>query len=291
MLNPDLVRRWERLIAIRDEVNRALEVARQDKVIGNSLGARVTVRARGAAAQLLEPMRDDLAMLFIVSQLEFERGSGDGPDVEVSVSRAEGEKCARCWRIVPATSQQSDTAGLCDRCVAATAGQHAAWRSERRRRPAAPHPAMPSADAVGAPADRRQWGRGTLVRAAVRVRDHRGHRGPRPDHQGAAAKLAGVRREPDADPRTARSDPRAEHRRGVRLTELGGLPVQARRHARGRVAGAGGDRTLRHAARVPGSPGAGRPGADSRRRLRQPARSHHPRPCRGFRGRLLGGLG
>ena len=126
MLDPDLVRRWERLIAVRDDVNRALEVARQDKTIGNSLGARVTIKARGAAAELLQSVRDDLAMLFIVSQLDFERVAGDGPDVEVTVARAEGEKCARCWRIVPATSTSPETAGLCDRCVAATAGQHAA---------------------------------------------------------------------------------------------------------------------------------------------------------------------
>ena len=126
MLDPDLVRRWERLIAIRDEVNRALEVARQDKTIGNSLGARVTVKARGAAADLLQSVRGDLAMLFIVSQLSFETVAGEGPDVEVAVTRAEGEKCARCWRIVPTTSTRPETAGLCDRCVAATAGQHAA---------------------------------------------------------------------------------------------------------------------------------------------------------------------
>ena len=113
-------------MAIRDEVNRALEVARQEKVIGNSLGARVTLRARGAAAELLQSVRDDLAMLFIVSQLEFETLAGEGPEVEVSVTKAEGEKCARCWRIVPATSQQPETVGLCDRCVAATEGQHAA---------------------------------------------------------------------------------------------------------------------------------------------------------------------
>ena len=126
MLNPDLVRRWERLIGIRDEVNRALEVARQEKTIGNSLGARVTVRARGAAAELLQSVRDDLEMLFIVSQLTFEPAEGEGPEVEVSVSRAEGEKCARCWRIVSSTSSEQGTAGLCERCVGATSGQHAA---------------------------------------------------------------------------------------------------------------------------------------------------------------------
>ncbi len=126
MLNPELVRRWARLIDIRDEVNRALEVARQEKTIGNSLGARVRLRARGASAALLQSVRDDLAMLFIVSQLDFEAVDGDGPEVEVQVARAEGEKCARCWRIVPSTSQEADTMGLCDRCITATEGQHAA---------------------------------------------------------------------------------------------------------------------------------------------------------------------
>ena len=126
MMNPDLVRRWARLIEIRDEVNRALEVARQEKTIGNSLGARVRLRARGAAAALLQSVRDDLAMLFIVSQLDFEAADGDGPEVEVQVTRAEGEKCARCWRIVPSISQEADTMGLCDRCITATQGQHAA---------------------------------------------------------------------------------------------------------------------------------------------------------------------
>jgi isoleucyl-tRNA synthetase len=107
-------------------VNRALEVARQEKTIGNSLGARVRLRARGASAELLQSVRDDLAMLFIVSQLDFEAAEGDGPEVEVQVARAEGEKCARCWRIVPSTSQEADTMGLCDRCITATQGQHAA---------------------------------------------------------------------------------------------------------------------------------------------------------------------
>jgi len=117
LLDPPLVRRWERLIAIRDEVNRALEVARQEKTIGNSLGAHVVLRARGAAAGLLESCRNDLPMLFIVSQLDFESADGEGPEVEVIVTKATGEKCARCWRIVPATSKNQLTEGLCERCM------------------------------------------------------------------------------------------------------------------------------------------------------------------------------
>ncbi len=114
-----LARRWDRLLAVRDEVNRALEVARQNKIIGNSLGARVTLRARGATAELLRSCRDDLAMLFIVSQLELLTGDGEGPDVEAVVGRAEGEKCPRCWRIVPALSSAAGAEGVCERCVQA----------------------------------------------------------------------------------------------------------------------------------------------------------------------------
>ena len=79
LLNPALDERWERLMKIRDEVNRALEAERQAKTIGNSLGARVKLRAGGADAALLERYRDDLPMLFIVSEVELDAaGARDG---------------------------------------------------------------------------------------------------------------------------------------------------------------------------------------------------------------------
>ncbi|CAN5678246.1 isoleucine--tRNA ligase [soil metagenome] len=125
LLHETLVRRWERLIEIRNEVNRSLEAARQAKAIGNSLGAHVVLRARGEAATLLQSVKDDLPMLFIVSQLAFHADAGEGPELEVTVTRAEGDKCARCWRIVPSVSDAAGTAGLCDRCVSALEGTHA----------------------------------------------------------------------------------------------------------------------------------------------------------------------
>jgi isoleucyl-tRNA synthetase len=117
MRDPALVARWKELLAARDEVNRVLETARQGRTIGNSLGAKVRLRARGATADLLERYRTDLPMLFIVSQLELEREAGDGPALEVEVHRAAGEKCARCWRIVPSISSAPGSEGLCERCV------------------------------------------------------------------------------------------------------------------------------------------------------------------------------
>ena len=115
-----LVERWARLIDIRNTVNAALELKRQDKTIGTSLGARVTVKAGGEAARLLVSVRDDLAMLFIVSEAELDPSGGPNDHVEVSVERAPGDKCPRCWRIVAHTSAQT---GLCDRCTTATYSQ------------------------------------------------------------------------------------------------------------------------------------------------------------------------
>jgi isoleucyl-tRNA synthetase len=116
----ELAARWERLKSVRDAVNISLEAKRKDKTIGTSLGAKVTLRAGGETAVLLERYRNDLPMLFIVSQVDLHTG-GPEDTLEVSVTRAEGEKCARCWRVVDTVSTDAGTEGLCDRCVGAVA--------------------------------------------------------------------------------------------------------------------------------------------------------------------------
>jgi isoleucyl-tRNA synthetase len=103
-------------------VNAALEEKRKDKVIGNSLGASVTVHASGPVAALLEQNREYLPMLFIVSDLTVHIGSTGGPDeIRVEVDKARGVKCGRCWRFVPSVRSEPDWSGLCDRCVDALA--------------------------------------------------------------------------------------------------------------------------------------------------------------------------
>jgi isoleucyl-tRNA synthetase len=122
LANPNLLGEWERLLAVRETVNVALEQKRKDKTIGNSLTASVTVTASGPIATLLEQHRRDLPMLFIVSDVNLRVGSAEGADtIDVQVEKAPGVKCERCWRYVPATRTGPDWAGLCDRCVAALA--------------------------------------------------------------------------------------------------------------------------------------------------------------------------
>ena len=108
---------WERLVAIRAQVNAALEHARQRKEIGNALGAHVTITAGGSLAELLAQLREELPMWFITSSVSLEPGSGD--DVVIHVSAAAGEKCPRCWRFVTEMVTAEPVAGLCLRCVGA----------------------------------------------------------------------------------------------------------------------------------------------------------------------------
>ncbi|HTM02001.1 MAG TPA: isoleucine--tRNA ligase [Vicinamibacterales bacterium] len=116
--NPELGARWAQLLAVREDVNAALEEKRKDKVIGTSLGARVVLAASGPIAALLERYRDSLPTLFIVSEVALHLGSADGVDtIRVEVDRAPGAKCERCWRMVPAIHDEPQWAGLCDRCV------------------------------------------------------------------------------------------------------------------------------------------------------------------------------
>jgi isoleucyl-tRNA synthetase len=117
LLNPALSERWDRLMKIRDEVNRALETERQAKTIGNALGARVTLRAGGADAALLDQYLADLPMLFIVSEVRLEPATAGGANLEIEVRRAEGDKCPRCWRFVRTISYARGAEGVCERCA------------------------------------------------------------------------------------------------------------------------------------------------------------------------------
>jgi isoleucyl-tRNA synthetase len=122
LLDPELAERWGRLLAVRDEVNAALEEKRKAKVIGNSLTAKIRVAASGPIAALLERYRQQLPMLFIVSDVALDLGPTDGADtVRIEVERAPGVKCERCWRYVPNVTTEPDRAGICERCVDALA--------------------------------------------------------------------------------------------------------------------------------------------------------------------------
>ncbi len=111
-------KRWERLVALRNDVNKALELARAEKTVGKPLDAEVTLYFADAA--VAEEVADcDLRTLFIVSKVNVITGEGEGhkgdfEGVTVKVSPSEAPKCVRCW----AHDEHVDENGLCPRCAA-----------------------------------------------------------------------------------------------------------------------------------------------------------------------------
>jgi isoleucyl-tRNA synthetase len=115
----DLAENWKRLFEIRDVVLRALEEERVAKTIGSSLEAKVELGASGDTFQFLKKYETGLRYLFIVSQVVVsERESGD---LQVAVTRADGQKCERCWNYSTRVGEFEHYPTVCERCAAALA--------------------------------------------------------------------------------------------------------------------------------------------------------------------------
>lgn len=115
--NSTLMQNWAALFAIRDEVLRALEVARIAKEIGSSLEARVTLSASGKTLELLRQYADDLRYIFIVSQVDVVESTDN--DTAIQISQAEGKKCERCWNYSTRVGESTKYPTVCERCVEA----------------------------------------------------------------------------------------------------------------------------------------------------------------------------
>jgi isoleucyl-tRNA synthetase len=112
----DLLEEWDKLIAIREVVSKALEEVRQAGTIGDSLEARLTLRAGGEDLQLLRRHEADLRYIFIVSQVELVDDS-QSDAVQVQVLRAQGKKCERCWNYSVSVGTDTELVTLCERCA------------------------------------------------------------------------------------------------------------------------------------------------------------------------------
>ncbi len=105
---------WDRLMEVREDVLKSLEVARQEKFIGAPLEARVRLSANGDLYPLLETYAAELPSLFIVSQVELAPGSEGS--IEVKVERAAGSKCERCWKYKTDIGSNASFPTICATC-------------------------------------------------------------------------------------------------------------------------------------------------------------------------------
>ena len=111
--------RWNQVRKIREKANLSLETARKDGQIGSSLEAKVILNGgEGVEKEVLKNLEKNLASVFIVSQVEIQNGSGP---LEVKVVKADGKKCARCWRYEITVGEDKTHTEICLRCVGALA--------------------------------------------------------------------------------------------------------------------------------------------------------------------------
>jgi isoleucyl-tRNA synthetase len=110
-------KKWDQLLAIREDVLKSLEPARAEKLISSGLEAGVTLSADSALSSLLREYGEILPRLFIVSQVEVSNGSTDG--LQIKVARAQGKKCERCWNFSTHVGESADYPTVCERCLAA----------------------------------------------------------------------------------------------------------------------------------------------------------------------------
>jgi isoleucyl-tRNA synthetase len=119
-----LLGHWQSLLDARAAVTKALEVLRAEKTVAGSLEAEVEV---GARAEALTPLREheaassvfpgNLANLFIVSRVRLAEGDPGAETYAITVGKAKGGKCERCWTYSENVGKLSAHPGVCERCA------------------------------------------------------------------------------------------------------------------------------------------------------------------------------
>lgn len=113
---------WQTLITVKSAVNKQIEAARNAKLVGSNLSAKVELWAKPALKSILDQLGNELRFVLITSQVivhDFEE-AGESTELEglrVKVSAAEGEKCARCWHVLPDVNTHAGHPSICGRCL------------------------------------------------------------------------------------------------------------------------------------------------------------------------------
>lgn len=121
-VDAEFMEKWNTFMKLRDDVNRALEVARNEKVIGKSLEAKVVIGSNDNfdATTFLQQF-SDLQQLFITSQAEVVDKVENGETYQygdIHIEHAHGEKCERCWNYSESLGSVGELDNLCPRCQA-----------------------------------------------------------------------------------------------------------------------------------------------------------------------------
>lgn len=125
-VDTELAERWKLMLDVRVEVSKAIEVARQNKVIGHSLDAAVDICPPDSLRTLLTAYREEMRSLLIVSQVGIVDAdaitaayeSSEISGLKVGVTKSAGQKCGRCWIYSSSVGSDAGHPQICDRCLA-----------------------------------------------------------------------------------------------------------------------------------------------------------------------------
>ena len=120
-LNEELAKKWDKIARLRREVNKKLEAERQTGLIGHSLDARVLLNiANDKYSFIKDYTENEVSDLFIVSQVKFVNDNLAESEIEgisISVEKASGEKCERCWKYDEEVGHDHNHSDVCPRCA------------------------------------------------------------------------------------------------------------------------------------------------------------------------------
>jgi isoleucyl-tRNA synthetase len=117
--DPKQAEDWKIVRGVRETVLKALEEARNQKLIGGNLQAQVTLTAIDPVYSVLQRFHNDLRYFFIVSAVDLKKGAGNGDSpVAVQVDKAPGLKCERCWNFSTHVGEDKNYPTVCERCSA-----------------------------------------------------------------------------------------------------------------------------------------------------------------------------
>lgn len=122
---------WQQIMQVKTAVNKEIENQRNNKVVGGSLQAEVTLYVQAELFDALNKLGDELRFVLITSKadiLTYDKAPATSVDTDIeglklAVKKSDNQKCARCWHYVADVGAHADHPDLCGRCITNVYGQ------------------------------------------------------------------------------------------------------------------------------------------------------------------------
>ena len=109
----ELAKKWQAVREVREAVNKEIETKRAAEVVGSSWQAAVSITVPEPTYGYLRALGEELRFVLMVSKVSVSEGEA----LSITVDKAEGEKCERCWHYLPDVGSNPAHPCLCARCI------------------------------------------------------------------------------------------------------------------------------------------------------------------------------